>query len=107
MADFFENILGWFVVHPERIMTAGSTCSIFGGILFFAGLWGRVATAAVNVLSQMAKKPLDASLAAMYPDLPTWWIPESIAGLLFAAILIAGGIYLTFLGKKLNRLLRY
>jgi len=107
MADFFENIWGWFVVRPERILNAGWSFFSGGAILFVAGLWGRVASAAVNVLSQMAKKPFDASLAAMYPDFPTWWIPESVVGLVFAALLVAVGIYLTLLGKKLNRLLHY
>lgn len=107
MTDFFENIWGWFVVRPDRITTVGSTCSFLGGLLLIAGLWGRVATAAGNILSQMAKTPLDASLTTMYPGLPTWWIPESIEGLVFAALLIAGGIYLTLLGKKVKRLLHY
>lgn len=51
-------------------------------------------------MNSLAKKPQDATLAAMYADLPTWWIPESVSGFVFAAILIVLGLYLVLVGRK-------
>lgn len=107
MADFIEDIWGWFVVQPERILTAGMCFFGVGGILCLAGLWGWVATVAVNAVSQKGPKQVNVSLDTLYPGLPIWWIPESFEGLLFAVILIAVGIHLAILGKKIKRLLNY
>ena len=102
-----EDIREWFIVQPERLLTAGTLVFGSGSILFFGGLWGRVATVAGNAMNRLAKKPEDATLAAMYADLPTWWIPESFAGFVFAAVLIACGLYLAHVGRKLKRLLHH
>jgi len=107
MAKLFENIWGWFVVRPDRITVAGAICSSAGVVMLMAGCWGMVASAAVNALSRMGNKSFDSSLAALYGSLPTWWIPESVFGFIFALALIAGGLCLAQLGARIKRFLRY
>lgn len=102
-----EDLWDWFVSQPERLLTAGAMGFGSGSILLFAGLWGRVAIVAANAMNSLAKKPENATLAGMYADLPTWWIPENIAGFVFAAVLIAFGLYVVLVGRKIKRLMHY
>ena len=102
-----DNMVIWFQEQPERIMNLGTSCFAFGCLLLAAGLWARVANAAVNAMHHLAKLPLEASLATSYPNLPTWWIPENMFGFLIALLLIGYGGMLLLYGKKLKRLLNY
>jgi len=107
MSTLFEALWEWFVVQPGRLVTIGSV--IFGGgaTMILVGLWGRIAMAVTNGMSQLTKTLGDASLTSIYPSLPTWWIPEGAAGFLMAAILVAIGFYLVYVGRKLERLMRH
>lgn len=75
--------------------------------MLIVALWGRIALAATSGLSHLAKTQVDVKLEAIYPGLPTWWIPESTSAFLFASALVVLGLYLVFVGKKIKRLLHY
>jgi hypothetical protein len=42
-------------------------------------------------------------LAKLYPDWPTWWIPESLGGFVTWALIGAAGAWLGFTAKKLQK----
>jgi len=104
--EVFEGVWCWFVMRPDRIINVGSTFSFFGRLLLSVGLFGKVATTAANILNQVGKQSMEASLTTMYPGLPTWWIPESTEGLVFSALLMVSGFLLTHYGKQMKSLLR-
>ncbi len=93
---------------PRLLREMGSGLMLSAFAFTIAGLFGNVAKTAVsamNVLSRPASKGTTL-LAFLYPDLPTWWIPES--ALTFVMLLgVAGcGLVLCLEGRKLERLMR-
>lgn len=43
------------------------------------------------------------SLSAMYPTLPTWWIPETTLGFTLVALLLILGVSMTWAAKTAQR----
>ena len=94
--------------HPERLVAAGGVAMYSAQALLVAGLFGTVATTAMSSLSVLGTKAAEHSktLAELYPDLPTWWIPESAEAFIAAAALMAAGLWLRLIGRRYQRLLR-
>ena len=81
---------------------------MLGAGLLLIGSLGQLATKSINILPTLAKQPEGVkSLADIYPSVPVWFVPESIAGFLLAlAILIAGLVCLS-IGKSLARFTKF
>lgn len=107
MVEQVEDLLSWFHEQPERIVNLGSSCLTIGFILFGFGMWGMIAITAMNAMNHLAKQPQDATLASTYPNYPTWWIPESILGILVMLVLFMYGVFLVYQGKKIKRIMNY
>lgn len=105
MIERLEDILLWFQEQPERIANLSSSCLVIGFVLLIAGLWGRVAIAGVNAMNHLGKITTEATLASIYPGIPTWWIPESFLGFLFVLLLLVYGGILQFYAKKYKRIM--
>ena len=105
MADFIEDVWGWFMVRPERLFNIGCAFLWLGIPLLLVGLWARVAVAAGNGLAHMTKTKVEVDIASMYPGMPTWWIPESFGAFGVVTILITVGISLVVLSKYITRML--
>lgn len=91
--------------HPERLVTAGDVAMYSAQALLVAGLFGKVATTAMSLLTDrgaVAAKGFG-TLAALYPDLPTWWIPESAEAFIAAAALMAAGLWVRHVGRRYQR----
>ena len=92
---------------PEHLVTAGEVAMYSAQALLLAGLFGNVATTAMSSLRFLGTKATESSktLAALYPDLPTWWIPESGTAFVGCAALMAAGLWLRHMGRRYQRLL--
>lgn len=100
-----ERIVGYFVVHPGAAASLGRTLILSALVGFVAYAWGLFATGSLSALAIIAHSaPPAISLAAMYPTLPTWWIPESIFGLVPYILLSLIGYIIFWYGKTLDRL---
>lgn len=86
--------------HPSLFKYAGQALFSVGGFLVVAGVIGRAALAALGVARARAKLPPAESLSAIYPTLPTWWVPESLIGFLFALAVAIAGAWLALTAKR-------
>lgn len=92
---------------PARLKVLGQALAHSSFILVMVGLYLRIGVMVMNNLPMTGGvNKVPATLAAMYPTVPTWFLPEST---LVFAILIgtwALGVYLSFLAKKIERMFR-
>lgn len=93
--------------HPERLVTAGEIARYSAQALLLAGLLGNVATTAMSAIRVQGTKATESSktLAALYPDLPTWWVPESGAAFIACTALLAAGLWVRHIGRRYQWLL--
>ncbi len=99
-----ERLVGWFLDKPRRITRAGRLLAISGLALLVAGIIGAYARIAfVVIMGFNSRVPIEKSLEELFPQIPVWWIPESILGFLGAILLLSAGIYLFFAGRKISK----
>lgn len=91
---------------PERLVAAGEVAMYSAQALLLAGLFGKVAATAMSSLSVLSAKAAEGSrtLAALYPDFPTWWVPESTEAFIATAALMAAGLCMRYVGRRYQRL---
>ena len=98
----YEKILDYFITEPGRLVGAGRFAARTGMMLLLIGLCGQVATTGVAVLSSRVSGAMqEATLAHVYPGLPTWWVPETAFGLILCLFLTACGIAAAQTGMRL------
>lgn len=104
----FDQVLGYFMTEPRRLVNLGSTLASIGAITIVIGLIAHVATTATSALGNLAGQTSAVkSLAELYPSLPTWWIPESIVGGLPAVLFATAGLWLNATGRQIRRILKH
>ncbi len=91
--------------HPERLVIAGEVVMYSAQALLLAGLAGKVATTAVSAVRLLGAKAAESTkpLAELYPELPTWWVPESGAAFVACAVLMAAGLWMRHVGRRYQR----
>ena len=102
----YEALINFFLNKPSRLAGAGH--AVFGATAFLliAGMYGRVATVGVAaILGMSGASTHTRTLEDIYPNLPTWWIPESAFGFTLSAALAMAGIILILIGRKWQRIL--
>lgn len=92
---------------PERLVAAGEVAMYSAQALLLAGLFGNVATTAMSAIRVLGTKATESSktLATLYPDLPTWWVPESGTAFIACTALLAAGLWVRHVGRRYQRLL--
>lgn len=90
---------------PERLVAAGDVAMYSAQAFLVAGPFGKVATTAMSSLSVLGTKAAEHSktLAELYPNLPTWWIPETAEAFIAAAALMAAGLWVRHVGRRYQR----
>jgi hypothetical protein len=79
---------------PRPALILGKTLFLAGALLILAALFGRIDMIGVNADRAKAKLPAAARLAEVYPQYPTWLVPEGPVGYTVAAVLVLAGMYL-------------
>jgi hypothetical protein len=51
------------------------------------------------------KKDIAPTLATLMPDVPTWWVPESLAGGFLPVLMIVVGALIVVTGRRFKRML--
>jgi len=95
----FETIYGWMLEFPDRVVNlAAGVMMACLALLFTAGIGN------VLVLSQsmLHKEPI--SLAAVFPDTPTWFVPESTVTVVSLLAIAGASLALLLYGRELKRL---
>ena len=71
--------------------------------LILIGLYLRIGIVAADIIRSTAKvNGGDMTLAALYPGLPTWCIPESPPAFFMLLVLFCCGVYAQLVAKKFN-----
>jgi len=85
--------LTWFLRGPARLVRAGLWTFFAGAVALFCAL-----------LAQLGGPALAASpLAERFPDLPTWFVPETAAGYTTAFALVCFGVWAMGAGLRRAR----
>jgi hypothetical protein len=103
-----DNLIEFFLLQPSRLIAIGRAFFQLGAMVFVAGLCGRITIAAAAAIQEIGgHKTSDIALAALYPSLPTWWVPENTATYGFCiATAVAGGL-LSHHGKALAKFMAH
>ena len=90
------RILGWLLLHA-------------GGLLFFAGLLGRVVLAAKEGAWRLSQAGTGSSgalgLDVFFPDWPTWWIPEGPLGFSISGVLVVASLMSLSWARQISKFL--
>lgn len=102
MLDYFMT---WIYADPDDAKAAGRGLIAVGAWLLCCGVLGQVLigfqTTAISGLGLL----VPATLSTVYPDVPTWWVPESLIGALPALLLMAVGTLVVREAKEANRMI--
>ena len=100
-----DEILGYFLEKPQRLISIGHAAFTAGMMVVVIGLVGFVAKTGMSSIQSLGKASGVAvpSLGQIYPDLWTWWVPETLTGAMPALVLAGFGIWLVMTGRKLVR----
>lgn len=89
--------------HPRHAIVLGKTLLLAGSILIVTAVFARAALVNANADRAQAKlAPLHA-VAQLYPDFPTWIVPEGPVGFAISAALVLAGLGLTLLAEKAGK----
>lgn len=92
--------------YPGACRAAGRGLNSIAGIALICGAYAHVGTTAASIATGMAGQPLVTQAAQLLPGIWTWWVPESLAGLLFYGTAFAAGALLAVTANKVQRQLR-
>lgn len=99
-----EPVIEFFYTKPSRIVTLGTAIFRTAAIPFLAALFGRVATVSINILPTLTHSaPDQKTLADIFPNFSTWWIPESLPCFFLTILVMSIGLSVAGYGKYLVR----
>lgn len=98
MFDFFFT---FFFAHPRRLVVIGRALYRLAAFQVLAGMVAQFVAAAASI-GQFGRV-LPAPLASWLPGLWTWWIPETVAGMVLVATVGAIGLAIAFEGRQADR----
>ena len=91
---------------PRRIVKLGKALCSTGSFLIIAGLISRTVSVGITVIASLGGRPdIERGLADVYPELLTWWVPESALGYAVGVGLVLLGITVAMTGRRWGRLL--
>lgn len=100
----YESLLIFFLNPPGRLRGLGHFISRLGFALLIAGMYLRIASFTTDLVRGMSViKTAPATLADVYPGIPTWFIPESFIGFSFVLVIVAAGLYAIWFANKIQR----
>jgi hypothetical protein len=102
----FDLIPLFLLNPPSRLRALGHALINGAGLLLVMGAIAQVAAAAMSAVMNLAGSASHVtSLAQLYPELPTWWVPEGPLGYVLCAATLGVGIVLTSVAGKFERLM--
>jgi hypothetical protein len=88
---------------PKGAMIAGKAVFLAGALLVPAALFARVEMIGINAEREKAKLPIATRLAEVFPQYPTWIVPEGPVGYSVAAALVLLGMYFVVAAGELRK----
>jgi len=102
----YDKLIEFFLLRPTRLIVTGRAVFHLGAMVLVAGLFGRVAIAGAAAIRGLSgRRAGDATLATLYPALPTWWVPETAFGYTVCAFAAVTGIAIAHFGRRVKRVM--
>lgn len=95
-----DLVLMFLMSQPGRLTQIGRAIYKFAAFQVVVGLVAQVATSALR-----HARPQGGSrwLSDLWPALPTWWIPETVLGMIAVTSLAAVGLLIAYEGRQVDR----
>ncbi len=97
MNDLFAR---FFEARPHRLTLAGRALYRLAAAQIVLGV---VADVIVTSMRHARHDGAYRWIADVFPASPTWWIPETVPGVLAVVVLGAAGLVLAYEGRRLDR----
>jgi hypothetical protein len=85
---------------PRHALVLGKTLLLVGSILIVTAVFARAGLVNANAERTEARLPPLRTVAEVYPQSPTWLVPEGPVGFSIAAALVLAGMGVTLLAEK-------
>jgi hypothetical protein len=97
-----SHLLAFALNRPRAIEAAGELVSRVAGLVLAAGF---ILQALAGVMGSLPGAKGAVAAQEFFPGLPTWWVPESAAGVVAWAVLLGLGLGAVFSGRHWRRVL--
>lgn len=101
-----ERFITALHTYPTFFKGLGALLLRVGGIGFIAGLVVHAGKVAASTATSMAGQPPVTSVQQLLPGLPTWWVPESSAGMFTYAAIAGIGLALGLAARDAKQQLK-
>jgi hypothetical protein len=88
---------------PSRLASLGRALVQLSATLLSLGLIAKAVLTAASVAMNFTRQPAPTSLSALYPDLPTWWVPEGVLGFVMVGALFFVGYVAKDLAAEIKK----
>ena len=95
-----DLVLMFLMSQPHRLTLIGRALYKFAAFQVGAGLLAQMVTSAMR---QAHLHGSDRWLSDVWPGLPTWWIPETVLGMIAVTSLAAVGLAIAYEGRQVER----
>lgn len=101
-----DRLAGFFLLHPKRLVVVGEGLCSVASALVMLGACANLYTGAIVAINSLGHQARSQStLAELLPDLPTWWVPETLVGFVFTIAVAIVGAVIAREGRNLERFL--
>ena len=92
---------------PSRLKAVGELLSGGSFALIVVGLYLQIGQIAVEATQSLSgNRAASTTLATLFPEVPTWFIPENLFSFVTLIFVALFGIYALIVAKKIERLFR-
>ena len=95
-----DLVLMFLMSQPHRLTLIGRALYKFAAFQVVAGLVAQTITSAMRQLQPHGSYRW---LSDVWPALPTWWIPETVLGMIAVTSLAAVGLVIAYEGRQVER----
>ncbi len=102
-----ESLVLLLYRHPAFCRALGTAIYQATCLALLSGVFVQMIKVAASATTGFAGQPPVTDIAKLLPDVWTWWVPETFAGVAAYVILALAGAALGIASKKAQRRLRY
>ena len=95
-----DLVLMFLLSQPHRVTFVGRLLYRFAAFQILAGVIAQLLTIALRRTQPHGDYRL---IADVLPNLPTWWIPESVLGMIAVTTVAAIGLAIAYGGRQVER----
>jgi hypothetical protein len=103
-----EILFVYLLNPPSRLKILGVFFSACSAGLIILGLYLHIGVVGIDLIRSMSKVDVGySSPSALYPSIPTWFIPESAPGFIVLIVFFVSGAYAKMYAKEIGKIYFY